>query len=575
MTLLPNRRTTKTTPDPVKQYALDVTSGKEIAGPLVRQAGERHLRDLVDGKKRGLRWELAAAERVFGYFHEVLRLVNDAGRVVPFKLHPSQQFIVGSLFGWKGPDGYRRYRVAYIEQGKGNGKSPLVGAIGLYMLTGDGEVQAQVFSAAVDRDQAKVPFHFAVSMVDRSELLSGAITKSGGKFGDVTKVHNLFHRKSGSYFRALSSDNAGRGKSGFLPHCVILDELHEHPTDAMVEFVRANTKGRKQPLVLMITNSGVYDPTSVCWRYHNYAERLMTGTGEVDDEFFAYVCSLDKGDCWTDRAVWKKGNPLLGVSIPERYLEQQVREATGMPSKQSVVRRLNFCEWVESAAPFVEPEVWTANGATVNVEELRGRSCSGGLDLSGKNDLTALCLVFKLDNGTKPVLSFFWTPKDTLREREDRDRAPYQQWVREGHLIAKEGRTIDYRWVAKKIGELTSLYRIESIAFDRWRIDDLQRELDAEGVDVTLIPHGQGFQDMNPAVESLEDDLLESRLQHGNHPVLTWCVANVRVTEDPAGNRKFDKRKATGRIDGCVALAMADNLSLVRNPEPSYQMIFL
>jgi phage terminase large subunit-like protein len=565
--------TNKTTPDPVLKYALEVVSGKEVAGPLVRLACQRHLNDLEDGPKRGLRWDLPAAKRVFGYFHDVLTLSDG----VPFTLHASQQFILGSLFGWKNEDGTRRYRVGYLEEGKGNGKSPLVAGIGLYMLTADGEEQAQVFAAAVDREQAKVPFQFAVSMVDRSELLVGAVTKSGGKFGDITKVYNLFHRKSGSYFRPLASNSGGRGKSGFLPHCVILDELHEHPTDAMVEFVRANTKGRKQPMVLMITNSGLYDTASVCWRYHDYARTRLDGTMRPDDEFFAYVCGLDKGDSWTDKTVWKKANPLLGVSIHERYLDQQVREAVGMPSKQSVVRRLNFCEWVESSDPFVAPEVWAANGGSSDLHGLAGRTCYGGLDLSGKNDLTALVLVFSSEFiGQKDVLSFFWTPKTGLRERANRDRAPYGAWVDEGHIIAKEGTTIDYRWVAKKIGELTGTYRIEAIAFDRWRIDDLQRELEAEGVNVKLIPHGQGYQDMNPAVETLEDDLLEQRLRHGNNPVLSWCVANARVVTDPANNRKFDKRKATGRIDGLVALAMAENLGAAKMPaEPKYQVMFV
>lgn len=536
---------------------------------MVRLACQRHIDDLATGESRGFWWDYPAAERVFGYFHDVLTISEGK----PFVLHPSQQFIVGSLFGWKNGDGTRRFRVGYIEEGKGNGKSPLVAGIGLYMLTGDGEEQAQVFAAAVDRDQAKVPFQFAVSMVDRSELLSGAVTKSGGKFGDVTKVYNLFHRKSGSYFRALSSESTGRGKSGFLPHCVIIDELHEHPTDAMVEFVRANTKGRKQPLVLLITNSGVYDNASVCWRYHDYSRRILENMSEPDDEFFAYVCGLDAGDSWSDKAVWKKANPLLGVSIPERYLDQQVREAMGMPSKQSVVRRLNFCEWVESADPFIAPEVWAANGSGPNLSSLKGRTCYGGLDLSGKNDLTALSLVFEPDtHGKKAVLSYFWTPKDDMRERGDRDRAPYQSWALQKFLIAKEGKTIDYRWVAKQIGELSKLYRIQSIAFDRWRIDDLERELQAEGVDVQLIPHGQGFQDMNPAVEALEDDLLERRLQHGNHPILQWCVANARVVSDAANNRKFDKRKATGRIDGLVALAMAANLCAAKKEAaPKFQ----
>lgn len=608
---MPGKKTPKTSldRDPVGQYARAVRDGRELAGPYVRLACERHLRDIEEAKspKRGITWDQAAADRVFEYFATVLTLTDGE----PFHLHPSQQFIVGSLFGWKRKDGTRRYRQAYIEQGKGNGKSPICAGIGLYMLTADGEQEGQVFAAAVDREQARVPYQFAVNMVDRSDLLSSAITKSGGKFGDPTRVHNLFHRKSGSYFRPLTSESTGRGKSGFLVHCAILDEVHEHPTNAMVEFVKANTKGRRQPLILMITNSGVYDTTSVCWTYHEYAARLLQCTGEPDDSFFAYVCGLDQGDDWKDPGVWKKANPLLGVSIPASYLEQQVREAVGMPSKQSIVRRLNFCEWVDSQNPLFDPEAWSACGDALDVEELIGRECFGALDLSGKNDLTTLVLVFPdideyeeadlerdeqihaeaadmaaaLDievgkalaitiakRRKKKVLSFFWTPHDTLRERSERDRAPYEDWVRDGYLLTTPGSSISYAFVAEKVKQLLRTHNIRAVAFDPYRIDDLQREMDALDCDVVLIKHGQGFRAMDPAIEALEDDVLERRLQHGNHPVLNWNVQNALAEKNAAGLRMFNKRKSTGRIDGIVALAMANYLSasFVDEPSPRY-----
>jgi phage terminase large subunit-like protein len=540
-------------PDPVEQYALDVVSGKEIAGPLVRLACQRHLDDLRNGEERGIWWDWPAAERVIHFFRDVLRLSGGESEGKPFILAPSQVFIVGSIFGWKGADGYRRFRVAYIEEGKGNGKSPLAAGIGLYMLVADKEPRAEIYAAAVDKDQARILFRDAVAMVDQSVALDSRLTRSGGR----GQEWNLAHLDSGSFFRPISSESTGRGKSGPRPHCAILDEVHEHPTDAMVEFMRAGTKGRTQALILMITNAGVLDAGSVCMHYHDYASRVLNG--ESNDAFFCYVCGLDKQDDWKNPAIWKKANPLLGVSIPEKYLQEQVRDAIGMPSKQSLVRRLNFCEWVESADPWIEPEVWRRNGGALR--ELRGRLCWGGLDLASKNDLSVLVLMFEADDdGIKDVLCRFWTPGDTLHQRAERDRAPYEQWVREGHLIAKPGATIDYRWIAKEIGALSGLYGIHGIAFDRWRIEEMQAALDAEGVNVDLLEHGQGFESMNPSIEAAEDDLKEGRLRHGNHPVLTHCVYNVRVVKDQAGNRKFDKRKATGRIDGAQALAMAAGL---------------
>jgi phage terminase large subunit-like protein len=379
----------------------------------------------------------------------------------------------------------------------------------------------------------------------------------------------MLHLESGSFFRPIASESRGRGKSGFRPFCVLLDEVHEHPTDAMVEFTRKNLKGRPNALALMITNSGVNDAGSVCLRYHDYSAQVMNGT--EDDTFFAYVCGLDQGDSWTDENVWKKSAPLLDISVPKSYLQSEVRESLGMPSRQALTRRLNFCEWVDTAAPFVDPYIWAKGSQPPDMAELEGLSCWGGLDLSEKNDLSALVLYF--ENGA--VLPFFWTPQDGLRQREERDRAPYQQWVSDGHLIAVPGAFIDYRWIAQTVGPLANRYHIESVAFDPWGIDRLIRAFDDEGIQLTLVPHGQGFRDMSASVQALEDALLaEDSLRHGNHPVLTHCINNAQVEKDGAGNRKFTKRKSTGRIDGAVALAMAAGLA-AHHEEPEFQLFSL
>lgn len=562
-----------TSPDPVLAYAQAVVSGTELAGPHVRAACRRHLDDLEHGEARGLWWDLAAAEHVFGFYRDVLRLTGGEHEGRTFELHPAQKFIVGSLFGWKKED-KRRFSTAYVEMAKGQGKSPLAAGIGLYMLTASKEARAEVYSAAVDKDQAKILFRDAVAMVEQSPALSRRMTKSGGKDGDVTKVWNLAFLETGSFFRPISSESSGRGKSGFRPYCVLLDEVHEHPTDAMVEFTRKNMKGRANALTLMITNSGIIDAGSVCWRYHQYAEKVVNG--QLDDSFFAYVCGLDVGDDWKDQCVWKKAAPLLGVSVPAAYYAEEVQKSIGMPGLQSLTRRLNFCEWMDSASPFVAPEVWNENGGSVPDSELVGRPCYGGLDLSGKNDLTALALVFPMDDGTTAVRMFFWTPKATLRQRQDRDHAPYGLWVEQGHISATPGSAILYDYVAQEMAVILAKYNVQSIAFDRYRIDDLIHEMDKIGVNVSLKEHGQGIRDMTPAIECLEDNLLERRLRHGNNPVLRSCVSNAMITPDPAGGRKFDKIKSTGRIDGIVALAMALRLSSsVAEESPSYAVTII
>lgn len=558
--------------DAVDKYAAEVVSGAEIAGPLVRLACERHQRDRTEGESRGLFWDYPSADRVFRYFETVLRLAGGKHEGKPFILAPPQKFILGSIFGWKKADGTRRFNTAYIEMGKGAGKSPLAGGIGLYMMTADGEPRAQVVTVAVDKDQAKIPFLDAVSMVDQSPSLSSRIVKTPENNPDHTKVWHMGHPESQSTFRPIASESAGRGKSGFRPYCAIIDEVHEHPTDAMVEFVRKNVKGRDNALVFMITNSGVYNVASVCWRYHDYSDGLMRQTAEPNDEFFTYVCGLDEGDSWADPSVWKKANPLLGVTIPYSYLEKEVREAKGMPSKQSLTRRLNFCEWVESADPWVDADVWRANGGAVDIESLKGRRCWGGLDLSRRNDLTALVLVFERDeNGKKAVLCFFWKPADTLQEHSERDIAQYVDWKKQGFLLTTPGKSISYEFVAAELDRLAARYQIEAIAFDPAKIDEMTPYLNNIGADVALKKHDQGFIEMDRAIEAAETDLLEGNLLHGNHVVLTWCVNNAKVVENADTKRRFDKRKATGRIDGAVALAMADELSSVAEPSSVYE----
>lgn len=547
----------------VDRYAADVVSGLELAGPHVRAACQRHVNDR---KRTDIRWDGAAAQHAIDFFPGVLRL-SGTHEGQPFILHPSQQFIVGSLFGWKLLNGQRRFNIAYVEEAKGNGKSPLAAGIGLYMLTATKEPRAEVYSAAVDKDQAKILFRDAVAMVDQSPALSKRLKKSGGKDNDWTKVWNLSYLATGSFFRPISSENHGRGKSGFRPYCVLLDEIHEHPTDAMVEFTRKNLKGRPGALALMITNSGINDPGSVCLRYHNYAAEVAAGTRK-DDAFFSYVCALDIGDDWKDPSVWKKASPMLDVSVPSSYLENEVVQSLGMPARQNLTRRLNFCEWVDTASPFVDPDIWRANGDRPIFSD--GLSCVGALDLSDKNDLSVLILRFS--NGA--VVPFFWTPEEGLRQREDKDRAPYSQWIREKFLVAVPGNIIDYRFIARQIGDIKRRFKLRSIAFDRWGIDRLQLAMRDESVEVDLVPHGQGFKDMSPSIQALEDALLTKQLRHGNHPILSWCMHNAQVELDPSGNRKFTKFKATGRIDGAVALAMAEGLYGM-NPESQEPQFFL
>lgn len=542
--------------DRVTAYARSVVSGDTLAGPHVRNACQRHLKDI---ERDDLIWDLDAVDRALGFFEDVLRLSGGEHEGSPFVLLDWQAFIVGSLFGWKTQDGYRRFRVAFVETGKGSGKSPIAAGIGLYMLTSDNEPRAEVYSAATKKDQAKVLFRDAVAMVEQSPPLSQRLDMSGG-----AEKHNIAYLKTGSFFRPISSEERGRGQSGPRPHCALLDEVHEHPTNAMVEFQRAGTKGRRQALIFMITNSGS-DRETVCWDYHDYGAKVTAGQIE-DDSFFAYICALDEGDDpFTDEDAWPKANPSLGVTFTHKYLREQVRQARGMPSKQNLVLRLNFCRWTDAVDAWIGKETWQVCEVDgLDIREFAGRQCFGAVDLSGKRDLTARALVFPDDDGGYDAFLEFWTPGETLADREERDRVPYQTWHQAGHLLTTPGATVDYGFVAQRLGEDSAEFDILGMAYDRWRIDLLRQELEAVGVDIDLIECGQGFKDMSAAVEELEAAILNGKLRIRTNPVMRWNVSSAVLEEDPAGNRKFTKRKATGRIDGVVALAMAVKLASER-----------
>lgn len=555
----------------------------------MRQACQRHLDDLRGGAKRGLKFSRELAQRAIDFFAEVLRLNGGEFEGMPFTLRPWQAFIVGSLFGWLRADGMRRFRTAYIEAAKGSGKSPLVAGIGLYCLVADDEPRAEVYSAAAKKDQAMILFRDAVAMVDWSPDLATRLTKTGG-----SQCWNLGYPASGSFFRAISSDDS---QSGPRPHCTLIDEVHEHPNANVITMLQAGQKGRRQPLQVEITNSG-FDRTSICFQHHEYSARVVGGT-ERNDEWFAYVCGLDEGedplDPKTGEACWIKANPNLGVSIQMDYLRKQVREARGMPANASKVRRLNFCQWVDADNPWISGYLWMACERPINALELLAEADEvvGALDLSGTSDLTALGLAGRV-GGQVIACVEFWTPGETAEERSRRDKVPYTTWIEQGFIHATPGRAVDYGFVAQRLSELQQAVRLRRVAFDPYRIKYLERELDAAAVELELIEHPQGYYKPHPrkdeqgnelpvlwmprSIEVMEKLIVDGTLIVEKNPALTSCSASAVLEADAKNNRIFTKRRSRGRIDGIVALGMALGLLLEEAAPakaPEYQMLFV
>jgi phage terminase large subunit-like protein len=525
--------------DRVKAYAHAVTKGRIIAGPWVRLACARHLRDMKERAKTGLEWRLELSEKAIDFFVEVL--VLEDGR--QFKLEPFQQFIVGSLAGWYS-DGFRRFRTGYIEMGKGSGKSPLAAGICLYGLIADGEKAAEVYSAATTQDQARIVWRDADRMVEQSPELREAVHRGAAC---------LSYGSPESVFRPVSSEH--KGLDGKRVHIAAVDELHEHPSALVVDKIRAGTKGRRNALIFEITNSG-WDRHSVCWEHHEYSLKVLQGI-IVNPSWFAYVCALDEKDLWTDPKVWLKANPGLGVTIPHSYLAEQVAEAVGMPSKENIVRRLNFCEWTEQSTRAIPMEEWQRGSAPIDVAMLRGRRCFGGMDLAKVNDLSAFVLLFPpvAVGELWKALCWFWVPEDDIRARGLRDRVPYDVWVRGGFITATPGNVTDFGFIESKILELSGMFDIAEIGYDRTFAGEIVQSLLSEGL--AMVEFGQGFISMSAPTAEMLRMLKGGELQHGGNPVLTWNASNLATAQDAAGNLKPDKEHSYERIDGIVALLNA------------------
>lgn len=536
--------TEQVAPDPTTEYAQRVVSGEIIAGPWVRLAAKRHLNDLLTGHLRSLVWRPEKGEHAVNFI-ECLRHYQGATAGKRFKLGLWQKFVVGSLFGWYTEDEQRRFRIGYVEIGKGNGKTPLAAAIALYALVADGEAGAEVYSAATNRDQAGICFNDARQFALACAPLANRL--------DIGTRDITFH-KTASFFKVVSAE--GRGLDGKRPHVVVVDELHEHPTATVVEKMRAGTKGRTRALILEITNSG-YDQTTVCWEHHDYSIKVLQGVIE-NDSWFAFVAALDKGDDpFADPKCWTKANPNLGVSVTTQYLSEQVREARDLPSKRNLVLRLNFCRWTEASEGWCELDHWDQCAAPVHTSALHKRTAFGGLDLASVSDFCAFTLVFppEEEGGVWNVLLRLYLPEAAVKRMRDQQRLPIDQWVEEGLVTVTPGNVTDYGFIRRDINEWREMFDVKEIAFDRFNSSQLVNDLQEDGA--LMVGFGQGYGSMSAPCKEFERLYMSHRIAHGGHKVLRWMASNTVATKDAAGNVKFDRAKSTQKIDGMVSTAMA------------------
>lgn len=432
-------------------------------------------------------------------------------------------------------------RRAYLSIARKNGKSTLIACLLLAHLVGpEAQPNSQIVSGARSRDQAALVFDQACKIIRQSQKLSDRIRI-------IPSGKRLFGLPRNVEYKALAAE--GKTAHGLSPVVAILDEVGqvEGPRDAFIEAITTSQGAHENPLLIAISTQAATDADL-------FSVWLDDAAKANDPRVVSHVYAAPEGADVMDEEAWKAANPGLGLFRSMEDLRDQAEQASRMPSSENAFRNLCLNQRVNTVSAFVSEKVWKSCAA--HPEPMRGVPVWGGLDLSGKTDLTALVLVGQVD-GAWQTWPYFWTPEDGLRERARHDRVPYDVWVKEGFLRTTPGKTVDYRHIAAELPEILGDCDVQSIAFDRWRIDDFRRALDDEGIDLPLVECGQGYKDMGPALDALEAELLNARIAHGAHPVLQFCAANAVSSTDPAGNRKLDKAKARGRIDGMVALAMA------------------
>lgn len=519
-------------------------------------------------------------------------------------LEPWQEFIVANIFGWKWSDsGYRRFKIAYVTVSRKNGKTTLVAPAGLYMLIGDNEPGAEVYSAAIDRDQAREIFDAAKAMVEMSDL--SRIVK--------TFQRNIHVPSTMSKFEPLSADE--KRQHGKNIHAALCDELHVWPKAGLWSVLRTGMGARRQPLQWAITTAGD-DQATICYEVHDYTRNVLTGFRDgsfVDDTFFGIIYTLDRKsdwpelktrqeftgaageieeDAWDDPKNWPKANPNLGISVKEIDLADECRTAVQMPSSQNDFLRLRMNVWTSQVTRWISLDLWddnytsptyTMEGREVNWEatreRFRHRFCVAGIDLSSVDDLTCCVYMFPRDDDRQmvDVIMRTWCPESKITDKKNKYREQYRLWSQNKWIHTTEGNAIDYSFVRREIVGDASFFDLKLIGVDR-AFDgigfsiELQKDLGHSEKNPIVITCTNHPGKIGPVCQEFERRLLERKINHGGNPILRFMADSVAVREDADGNKKPEKAKSQGKIDGIVSMLYALDRLMRSKPPRKIQM---
>ncbi len=460
-----------------------------------------------------------------------------------FKLLPFQKKFIRAVY-----DNRAGTRRAILSIARKNGKTALIACLVLAHLVGpEARRNAQIVSGALSRDQAAIIYRYARDIANASPAIRDRVRC-------VDSGKRIVGLKMAAEYRALAAE--AKTAHGLSPVLAFLDEVGQvtGPSNDFFDAIVTSQGAHEAPMLVAISTQAPTDGALLS----QWIDDAQSG---ADPRIVCHVYAAEPDAALDSRRAWKAANPALSQFRSVADMEVLAAEAERLPGKENSFRNLFLNQRVSLFDPFVGANLWGANSGAVDDSAFFEGPVYGGLDLSQTTDLTALVLIAK-KAGIWHVKSFFWMARDLIEGRAREDRQPYDLWAKQGFLHAAPGKSIDYAVVVQDIIDWTAGMDLQALAFDRYRMDVLRRHMEIEGVSWPLVDWGQGFVSMSPAVDALEIELLHERMRHGDHPVLKMCAQNAVVQRDPAGNRKLDKAKSVGRIDGMVALAMATGVAM-------------
>jgi phage terminase large subunit-like protein len=543
--------------DAATRYADDVVEGRIVAGQFVRLACQRHLLDLERGHERGLVWEPERVQRVADLYAQFRHVKGEwAGQ--PIILQPPQLFMYGSLFGWRLADGRRRFRESFHSVGRKNAKTSGVAPLLPVLISLDGEAGAEGYVAATKRDQARITYRIARQMCMQSPDWRRRLR---------IMQHEVRDEQSGSVFTALGSD--ADTTDGLNPHVAVVDEFHAHGTADLYNVLVSGMGARRQPLLLVTTTAGKHR-SGPCWEMRQRCIATMQSSvaGEsYNDALFAFIAEIDDGDDWRDESVWPKANPLLGVSVYPEYLRAQRDVALIDLAAQMEFRQKNCNEWLEQFSEWLPASKWVECATQYREDDLLGRRCYGGLDLSKTADLTAFTLLFEPAREGDPWLLWFyaWMPLERLRALEREQHELMRAWADQGYLLTTPGDVVDYDAIEEFVANCARRFKLQEVGYDAYFAAQLVQRLQ-DRHNVNMVEYRQGPRTMGPLMQEFERMVRTKQIAHNGNPLATHCVANVVPKIDSGGGLMPDKARRRGRIDPIVAALMAVGGKL-RRPE--------